>query len=131
MSRLHSNAVHLPLGPSSVPETQLVAAEGAATEKPRDDEFQLPPLSEQLQLDQLWDMLSECLTQLSRTPDHHAVLVLQPTVEAFFLVHAGTIELTRNRERKLQKPSENFPSTDILGEYTMMCILLTYVIKTF
>ena len=26
-------------GPSSVPETQLVAAVGAATEKPRDDEF--------------------------------------------------------------------------------------------
>ena len=85
-----------------MPETQLVAAVGAATEKPRDDEYQLPPLSEQLQLDQLWDMLSECLTQLSRTPDHHAVLVLQPTVEAFFLVHAGTVflECTASRIHK-------------------------------
>ena len=68
---------------------QSLAAVGAATEKVREDKWLLPPLSEQLQLDELWDILSECLTQLSRTPDHHAVLVLQPTVEAFFLVHAG------------------------------------------
>lgn len=46
-------------------------------------------LSEQLQLDKLWDALSVCLTSLAKMPDSHAVLVLQPTVEAFFLVHAG------------------------------------------
>lgn len=33
--------------------------------------------------------MSECLTELARTHDQHAVLVLQPAVEAFFLVHAG------------------------------------------
>ena len=49
----------------------------------------LPRLSDQLQLDELWDALGSCLTQLARTPDQHAVLLLQPTVEAFFLVHAG------------------------------------------
>ena len=49
----------------------------------------MPPLSQQLQLDDLWDALSVCLTSLARMPDSHAVLVLQPTVEAFFLVHAG------------------------------------------
>ncbi len=49
----------------------------------------LPRLSEQLDLDGLWDTLGFCLTELSRTSDHHAVLVLQPAVEAFFLVHAG------------------------------------------
>ena len=49
----------------------------------------LPRLSEQLMLEELWDTLGECLTELARTPDHHAVLVLQPAVEAFFLVHAG------------------------------------------
>jgi len=49
----------------------------------------VPPLSQQLQLDDLWDALSVCLTSLARMPDSHAVLVLQPTVEAFFLVHAG------------------------------------------
>ena len=49
----------------------------------------LPRLSEQLLLEELWDTLGECLTELARTSDHHAVLVLQPAVEAFFLVHAG------------------------------------------
>jgi hypothetical protein len=34
-------------------------------------------LSEELQLDDLWDKLSECLTELAKTPDQHAVLVLQ------------------------------------------------------
>ena len=48
-----------------------------------------PRLSQQLQLDELWDALSVCLTSLAKMPDSHAVLVLQPTVEAFFLVHAG------------------------------------------
>lgn len=48
-----------------------------------------PRLSQHLQLDELWDALSICLTSLAKMPDSHAVLVLQPTVEAFFLVHAG------------------------------------------
>ena len=39
--------------------------------------------------EELWETLGECLTELERTRDQHAVLVLQPTVEAFFLVHAG------------------------------------------
>lgn len=45
-------------------------------------------LSVELQLDDLWNTLSECLLELAETPDHHAVLVLQPAVEAFFLVHS-------------------------------------------
>lgn len=49
----------------------------------------LPRLSEQLKLDDLWDVLGSCLKDLSRTTDHHAVLVLQPAVEAFFILHAG------------------------------------------
>ncbi len=49
----------------------------------------LDSLSEQLLLTNLWDTLSSCLRDLSDTPDHHAVLVLQATVEAFFLVHAA------------------------------------------
>lgn len=40
-------------------------------------------------LELLWDTLSDCLSELAETPDHHAVLVLQPAVEAFFLVHAS------------------------------------------
>ena len=50
-----------------------------------DDE--LPRLSSQLALEELWDTLSECLSELARTSDRNAVLVLQPAVEAFFLVH--------------------------------------------
>ena len=55
-----------------------------------------PRLSQQLQLDELWDALSICLVSLAKMPDSHAVLVLQPTVEAFFLVHAGRKTLYRN-----------------------------------
>ena len=49
----------------------------------------MPRLSDQLELDELWDALGECLIELAKAPDHHAVLVLQPAVEAFFIVHAG------------------------------------------
>lgn len=52
----------------------------------------LLPLSEILDLDMLWTTLSDCLLQLELTPDHHAVLVLQPAVEAFFLVHSSSIQ---------------------------------------
>lgn len=50
---------------------------------------ELAPLSETLRLDELWNTLSDCLVELEETADHHAVLVLQPAVEAFFLVHAS------------------------------------------
>ena len=49
----------------------------------------LPRLSEQIDLEELWHTLGDCLSELDKTPDHHAVLILQPAVEAFFLVHAG------------------------------------------
>jgi len=52
----------------------------------------LPRLSVELHLEDLWDTLSQCLLELGHTPDHHAVLVLQPAVEAFFLVHTHTID---------------------------------------
>ncbi|KAJ8970022.1 hypothetical protein NQ314_001451 [Rhamnusium bicolor] len=51
--------------------------------------YDLPALSDQLSsLNSLWDTLSQCLLELEHAPDHHAVLVLQPAVEAFFLVHS-------------------------------------------
>ena len=61
----------------------------------------LESLSAQLTLASLWDTLSACLKELAETPDHHAVLVLQPTVEAFFLVHAA---VTCSEEKK--KPNQ-------------------------
>lgn len=51
--------------------------------------YTLPALSDQLnKLEDLWEVLSQCLLELEHNLDHHAVLVLQPAVEAFFLVHS-------------------------------------------
>ncbi|XP_071979940.1 E3 ubiquitin-protein ligase HUWE1 isoform X6 [Engystomops pustulosus] len=71
-------------------DTPSVASEGSqAAEKKEEERLpELPLLSEQLSLDELWDMLGECLKELEESHDQHAVLVLQPAVEAFFLVHA-------------------------------------------
>ena len=63
----------------------------------------LESLSDQLDLGDLWSTLSDCLKELADTPDHHAVLVLQPTVEAFFLVHAA---VTTNEEKKKTNQKE-------------------------
>uniref|UniRef100_A0A1A9ZLS0 HECT-type E3 ubiquitin transferase n=1 Tax=Glossina pallidipes TaxID=7398 RepID=A0A1A9ZLS0_GLOPL len=46
-------------------------------------------LSEILSLNELWSTLSKCLVSLEESKDEYAVLVLQPTVEAFFLIHAS------------------------------------------
>lgn len=59
-------------------------------------------LSKTLQLDSLWDTLSECLVELEENADHHAVLVLQPAVEAFFLVHATSTQSVSGKAKKLQ-----------------------------
>ncbi|XP_077544919.1 HECT, UBA and WWE domain containing E3 ubiquitin protein ligase 1 isoform X4 [Haemaphysalis longicornis] len=68
---------------SSTPIHPTATAEGSGgAEEP-------PPLSEELRLDSLWSTLSDCLLELADTQDQHAVLVLQPAVEAFFLVHAS------------------------------------------
>lgn len=60
----------------------------------------LPLLSESLVLDNLWETLSACLLELEHTPDHHAVLVLQPAVEAFFLVHSSSSTASRERNNE-------------------------------
>ena len=70
----------------------------------------LPLLSESLVLDSLWETLSACLLELEHTPDHHAVLVLQPAVEAFFLVHSSS---STSNERSGESTTENL---DIVAE---------------
>ena len=70
-------------------DTTTSAAEESTGGDGEDEELSLPRLSEQLCLDELWSTLGECLSELASTTDHHAVLVLQPAVEAFFMVHAG------------------------------------------
>lgn len=68
----------------------------------------VPPskLSELLNISQLWDSLSDCLLSLARLPDPHAVLVLQPAVEAFFLVHAADLENDNEKQSKKKKDRE-------------------------
>ncbi|XP_066587993.1 E3 ubiquitin-protein ligase HUWE1 isoform X2 [Prorops nasuta] len=74
-----------------------------ATFSKNEDKAPLPLLSESLVLDNLWETLSACLLELEYTPDHHAVLVLQPAVEAFFLVHSSS---STSRERNLNSNTE-------------------------
>lgn len=90
--------------PQSEPSTASAAISAAAAAENKDQEL----LSNELALDELWETLSRCLLELADTPDHHAVLVLQPAVEAFFLVHASEKEggPQRNRDRT-QESREN------------------------
>uniref|UniRef100_A0A8B9MUX3 HECT-type E3 ubiquitin transferase n=1 Tax=Accipiter nisus TaxID=211598 RepID=A0A8B9MUX3_9AVES len=75
--------------PSPAPQdAPSVGSEGSQGGERDERPPELPLLSEQLCLDELWDMLGECLKELEESHDQHAVLVLQPAVEAFFLVHA-------------------------------------------
>lgn len=60
----------------------------ASTSAESEESKETATLSNQLQLNDLWESLSDCLLELANAPDHHAVLVLQPAVEAFFFVHA-------------------------------------------
>ncbi|XP_043426215.1 E3 ubiquitin-protein ligase HUWE1 isoform X7 [Prionailurus bengalensis] len=74
----------------SAQDTPSIGSDGTSQGEKEKEERppELPLLSEQLSLDELWDMLGECLKELEESHDQHAVLVLQPAVEAFFLVHA-------------------------------------------
>lgn len=65
------------------------------------------PLSVQLALEDLWNSLSRSLVELADAPDHHAVLVLQPAVEAFFLVHSCDKEPRRNSRESRQESAQN------------------------
>ncbi|CAF0785839.1 unnamed protein product [Brachionus calyciflorus] len=60
----------------------------------------LPRLSTELDLDELWDKLSECLTTLKSLSDPYAVLILQQTVEGFFYVHATRKDKDETRKRE-------------------------------
>ncbi|XP_053096515.1 E3 ubiquitin-protein ligase HUWE1 isoform X2 [Pangasianodon hypophthalmus] len=75
--------------PSPLEQDQAPSGEETSSQQEQEERLpDLPLLSEQLLLDELWDMLGECLKELEESHDQHAVLVLQPAVEAFFLVHA-------------------------------------------
>lgn len=83
------------------------------TDSSKQQPYSLPPLSLLLDLEKLWNTLSECLDVLEKTYDPHAVLVLQPTVESFFLVHGELSEETKTAntstisERRSQSTSRS------------------------
>lgn len=94
-------------------------------------------LSTELSLDELWDTLSECLLELADAPDHHAVLVLQPAVEAFFLVHASEkletsiqVQATNRNENRNESgqqgtssemaPSSPLPNSDLIDGHSSL-----------
>ncbi len=103
----------------SQPQSQVEGATAVAatpipttqqTQEPEPDESQQDrfvhqSLSHQLELDELWGTLSECLSALAETQDPHAVLVLQPSVEAFFLVHADHSEDVKQQLKKRSSTS--------------------------
>ncbi|XP_068082120.1 E3 ubiquitin-protein ligase HUWE1 [Anabrus simplex] len=99
--------------------TAEVLGEGnRARPSKEDSQTPFPTLSDQLPLDHLWATLSACLLELAETPDHHAVLVLQPAVEAFFLVHSTAAEEQRmssgNRYSNGQNAqSETVPASEV------------------
>lgn len=66
-----------------------------------------PTLSQIISLQDLWNTLSECLVALEESKDEYAVLVLQPTVEAFFLIHATN----KKNEKKNSSHLESQNST--------------------
>uniref|UniRef100_A0A5S6QY85 HECT-type E3 ubiquitin transferase n=1 Tax=Trichuris muris TaxID=70415 RepID=A0A5S6QY85_TRIMR len=49
---------------------------------------ELEALCTKLKDNKLWELLSTCLSRLALSSDPHTVLVLQPAVEAFFILHA-------------------------------------------
>ena len=86
---------------TSQPMTQSMEVDASVVnetveETKEEAEEESDSLSLQLSLDSLWNSLSRCLLELADAPDHHAVLVLQPAVEAFFLVHASEREPQRS-----------------------------------
>ena len=87
---------------SEKPPTEANTEAKATASPPAAKEPALSSLSDQLTLGALWDALSFCLKDLADTPDHHAVLVLQATVEAFFLVHAAPTQ-PEDAKRKIQQ----------------------------
>ncbi|XP_071495531.1 E3 ubiquitin-protein ligase HUWE1-like [Diadema antillarum] len=87
-------SVQPPEGTLSPQLERQASTSGQASQK-QEEEEDGPRLSDLLGLEDLWETLSTCLTELSLTPDPHAVLVLQPAVEAFFLVHASDKDATK------------------------------------
>ena len=89
-----------------------------ATKPPKENSPFTSSLSLQLELEGLWVSLSDCLDALAGTYDPHAVLLLQPTVEAFFLVHADQSEEVRStaKDRRSAPRGRRLPSFHTISD---------------
>ena len=82
------------------PEATKAATSSSSVVDPATVIPELPRLSAELDLDILWNKLSACLTVLKSLSDPYAVLILQPTVEAFFYVHATRKDKDETKKRE-------------------------------
>jgi E3 ubiquitin-protein ligase HUWE1 len=82
------------------PESKNESSSSASTSSTTTTFPELPRLSSELDLDILWNKLSSCLTILKSLSDPYAVLILQPTVEAFFYVHATRKDKDESKKRE-------------------------------
>ena len=105
-----------PFAPQQSMDMDAASNESNSTEPPVKQEPEVPEtpagvkeelLSDLLSLDDLWDSLSRCLLELADAPDHHAVLVLRPAVEAFFLVHVCEKDPSRSSRDARHESREN------------------------
>ncbi|XP_067638187.1 E3 ubiquitin-protein ligase HUWE1 isoform X2 [Eurosta solidaginis] len=71
-----------------------------------------PTLSQIIFLQDLWNTLSECLVALEESKDEYAVLVLQPTVEAFFLIHATNKKNGNKTGSNIQDPGSTLDAIE-------------------
>ena len=87
------------------------------TQPKKTDAPVLNRLSNDLDLDSLWNKLSQCLTVLKSLSDPYAVLILQQTVEAFFYVHATRKD--KEETRKKEKETKEAQLAHLDSEYPM------------
>ncbi|XP_003380634.1 putative HECT-domain protein [Trichinella spiralis] len=106
---------------TSTSTTALSSGDGSSNNELVGEETQRPvfelevqPLTVSMQVDNLWDLLSECLTLLDESADPHAVLILQPAVEAFFIIHGDDKRHMNELCTLLQ--SSTRPDSDTLTE---------------
>ena len=113
---------------STTPAASAAADAQATTETPANDEQNkttepkkpegtLNRLSSELDLDSLWNKLSQCLSVLKSLSDPYAVLILQQTVEAFFYVHSTKKD--KEETRKKEKETKEAQLAHLDSEYPM------------
>ncbi len=99
---------------TTIPQTE---AELIETQQKKAEAAVLNRLSTELDLDSLWNKLSQCLTILKSLSDPYAVLILQQTVEAFFYVHATRKD--KEETRKKEKETKEAQLAHLDTEYPM------------